>query len=582
MAISRNIIDEINEKTDIVALVSPYVNLTKRGKNYMGQCPFHDDKSPSFSVSPEKHLAKCMACGEGGTAITFYSKIKHISFEQAAVALAKPLGIKLDIDSEMQTDLLEHACMKEANDFYEYYLHNSKTGKLALEYLFKRGLSLEDIKHFQIGLAPKEKDALYKILKSKGHPDAVMESAGLIKQRDDLSYYDLMTYRITFPIHDPQGRIVGFSGRALEKDAVKYLNTPETTIFKKGETLYHLFSAQKDIRMSKKIVLHEGFFDVIASYKAGIKYGVATMGTALTKQQAALIKQNSNTVIIAYDGDQAGINATLKALPYLEEKGLRIDVVSFKDKLDPDDYLNKYGVESYRKTMAETIDPYQFSYDFYKTGIDLSNANDINTFKRHVFNMLKGKDNALREIYLKKMALDIGVSYDTVKPAIMKLPKREPQVVEKREMPMKYIKAERELLIAMMKDPSMANRIDQALNTEHVADLDILKLRMVLILGYYKAYTEFDKDKFANMLNDEQKLIFEQKVTSKIEWQTKFIYKEEDVSRLLDVMMSITVQKDYQNTLKEIRQEKEAYTQTLMVEKQKKLKNKLTKREVTL
>ncbi|MDY0347164.1 MAG: CHC2 zinc finger domain-containing protein, partial [Acholeplasma sp.] len=147
MAIPRNLIDEINEKTDIVALVSPYVNLTKRGKNYMGQCPFHDDKSPSFSVSPEKHLAKCMACGEGGTAITFYSKIKQISFDQAAAELAIPLGIKLDIDVVKNDDRPEHALMKEAGIFYEYYLHNSESGKLALAYLAKRGLTMDDIKH---------------------------------------------------------------------------------------------------------------------------------------------------------------------------------------------------------------------------------------------------------------------------------------------------------------------------------------------------------------------------------------------------------------------------------------------------
>ncbi|MDY0209838.1 MAG: DNA primase [Acholeplasma sp.] len=584
MSIPRNLIDEINEKTDIVALVSPYVNLVKKGKNYMGQCPFHDDKSPSFSVSPEKHIAKCMACGEGGKPIVFYQKIKNISFEEAAKALAEPLGIKLDVKSTIDDDKVEHAVLKEANLFYEYYLHNSESGKLAIDYLKNRGLTLEDIKHFQIGLAPKEKNALFNILKTKNYHPEHMESAGVVKSRDDGSYYDLMTFRITFPIQDAVGRIVGFSGRALGDDPIKYLNTPETSVFHKGDTLYHLYQALRDIRISKKIVLHEGFFDVMASYRAGIPYGVATMGTALTKKQAQLIKRHTDQVIIAYDGDKAGQNATMKAIPILQEVGLRIDILKLSQGMDPDDFLKKNGKEAYQALFNETIDPYQFGYDYHKNGLDLTNANDINQFKRNVVLMLRGKDHSLREIYLKKLALDLGVSYDAVsnKETYVErpMPKNETKPSFKRDLPLKYYQAEKQLLIAMMKDPKAATRIDQVLGTQLVADMDLFRLRTVLMHGYYKTYSDFSFETFMEMLSLDQQRILKEKVTSQIEWGGQFVFDEEAITRLLDVMSSITDSKAYKALLIEIKAEKEAYTQTNMVEQQKTLKNKINKRQV--
>lgn len=583
MAIPRNLIDEINEKTDIVALVSPYVNLVKKGKNFMGQCPFHDDKSPSFSVSPEKHLAKCMACGEGGTPIVFYQKIKNVSFEQAALALAEPLGIKLNVVKKGEQDQVEHAIMKEANIFYEFYLHNSESGKIAIEYLTKRGLSIDEIKHFQIGLAPKEKDALFNILKNKSFNPDQMESAGLVKRREDGTYYDLMSYRITFPVHDPLGRVVGFSGRTLDNDQVKYLNTPETVIFHKGETLYHLSSVLREIRMSKKVILHEGFFDVIASYRAGIPYGVATMGTALTKKQAELIKQHTNHVIVAYDGDSAGQNATMKAIPLLQEAGLRVDILRLRDGLDPDDFVKKNGKEAYQALISESIDPVQFGYDYYKNGLDLTNANDINAFKKNIMSLLRGKDNSIREIYLKKLSNDLGVSYDAVrpKPEIERIPRNDSKPQQaKRELPLKYFHAEKQLVIAMMKDPSAATRIDQALGTQLVADMDLFRLRTTLMHGYYKSYSTFDLETFKTMLDEDQITVLNDKVTSQIEWGGQFIFDEDAITRLLDVMSTITDTKAYKALLVEIKQEKEAYTQTTMVEKQKALKNKISKRQV--
>ncbi|MDG0887766.1 DNA primase [Paracholeplasma manati] len=586
MPIDRHIIDEINEKTDIVALVSPYVNLVKKGKNYMGQCPFHDDKSPSFSVSPEKHLAKCMACGEGGSPITFYQKIKNVSFPEAVKALATPLGIKVDVEIVENPTLKEHELMQEAANFYMYYLNNSAYGKTALSYLEKRGLTSDDLKHFSIGLAPKEKDALFQILKNKGFDPTMMMDLGLVKQREDGSYYDLMIKRITFPIHDTHGRVVGFSGRALEDDPVKYLNTPETKIFKKGEVLYHLFQASKDIRMQKRVILYEGFFDVIASYKSGLGNAVATMGTALTKKHAELLKQVTSDVIIAYDGDKAGQSATMKAIPILEEVRLRCDIVSLKDGLDPDDFLKKYGVPAYQAAFKETIDPLVFSYDYHKKGLDLNNSNDIQEFKSRIKKMLKFKDQSIREIYYRKLAKDIGSSYDSVMPKDTQFGTPDQKPVLPKPKPVtnkslkKYYGAEIQLFIAMTQDYDQALRIEQALGTQFVADMDLFKLRGSLMLGYYPNHAVFDIDTFKDILNPDLLEAFETKVLSSLTWKIAPIYKEEAVTELLSVMQTITIEKGMIQLRENILNEPEAFTKANYAEQFKQLKNSKLKGKV--
>ena len=586
MPIDRHIIDQINEKTDIVALVSPYVNLVKKGKNYMGQCPFHDDKSPSFSVSPEKHLAKCMACGEGGSPIVFYQKIKNVSFPEAVKALAQPLGIEVDVEVNSNPTLKEHELMKEASSFYTFYLSNSTYGKTALNYLEKRGILKEDIAHFEIGLAPKEKDALYQILKNKGFDPTMMVDLGLVKQREDGSYYDLMTKRITFPIHDKEGRVVGFSGRTLEDDPVKYLNTPETKIFKKGEVLYHLFQASRDIRMKKKVILYEGFFDVIASYKSGLGNAVATMGTALTKQQALLLKQVTSDVLIAYDGDNAGQQATMKAIQILEEARLRIDIVSLKDGLDPDDYLKKYGPEAFQAAFTKTVDPLVFSYEFHKKGLDLKNSNDIQEFKTRIKRMLRLKDQSIQEIYLKQLAKDIGSSYDSVMPKDNSygtpdqkpfLPKPKPAPVKSLK---KYYSAEIQLFIAMTLNYDDARRIDDALGTQYVADVDLFKLRGHLMLGYYKTYEIFDLETYKSTLTPELLDVFESKVENTLVWKITPKFEETNITDLLSVMKNIINEKRYIQVMEAIKNENEAYTQTAYVEEQKKIKNQMEKGKV--
>ncbi|CCV64166.1 DNA primase [Alteracholeplasma palmae J233] len=405
------LISRINEDVNIVDLVSEFVQLEKKGKNYMGLCPFHQENSPSFSVSPEKNIAVCMSCKEGGVPLTFYRKIKNISFQQAVVELADRLGI--EVSHEVKVDPNEHLykIMHDASQFFQFSLQNTNQGEIALNYLKERQIEKEHIEHFKIGWAPKEKDALYQLLKDKEYQVSDMISLGLVKQNDQGDYYDLFRSRLIFPLTNPEGKVIGFSGRTLDKnEKVKYMNSPETPIFKKGEMLYHYNESLSEIRKTKKVILYEGFFDCIASYKAGLKNIVATMGTALTKQQALLLKKVSNDIVIAYDGDNAGQNAAIKGIDILQKENLRVNILEIPDKLDPDDYVKKYGATSYQSLFETNLkDPYAFKYDKIVKGKDLTNSNDTREIKNELETIFRYTDENIRNLYYKKALEELGI-----------------------------------------------------------------------------------------------------------------------------------------------------------------------------
>jgi DNA primase len=338
--------------------------------------------------------------------------------------------------------------------------------------------------------------------------------------------------------------------------------------------------------MQKRVILYEGFFDVIASYKSGLGNAVATMGTALTKRHAELLKQVTQDVIIAYDGDKAGQTATMKAIPILEELRIRCDIVSLKDGLDPDDYLKKYGVNAYQAAFKETIDPLVFSYDYHKNGLDLTNSNDIQEFKSRIKKMLRLKDQSIKEIYYRKLAKDIGSSYDSVMPKEMNYgtPDQKPVLpkpkTETKKTLKKYYGAEIQLFIAMTQDYDQAQRIDQALGTQYVADIDIFKLRGSLMLGYYPKHSVFDLETFKSMLHPDLLNAFEEKVLNALTWKIAPLYKEEDVTNLIQVMQEITIEKRIIQLREDIQNEPEAFTKANYAEQFKQLKNAKLKGKV--
>ena len=416
--ISEEKINEIIDKTDMVGLVSEFVTLQKRGKNYFGLCPFHADQTPSFSVSPSKKIAKCMSCGEGGNPINFLRKIKNVSFEEACFLLADRVGVQLE-----RTKTIKHVdenskyyeINQVAQKFYEHFLHNSQSGKEALEYLNKRGLDLETIKMFGIGLAPKNYTTLTKVLSDKGYSLTDAHDIGLITRKEN-DYYDMFFNRIMFPIIDEAGHVLGFSGRVFDGDTSggKYVNTQETVIYKKGEMLYNLNNAIPHIRKMGRVILCEGQMDVISLSNAGIKEVVCSLGTALTEQQAALIKKYSNNVLICYDGDSAGVKATGKAFNLL--KGLTVNSITLPNGMDPDEYLKSRGKDSFLEFIeSNQKDVYGYLYSNAFLNRNLNVAYDYEEVKKTVFNLLFKSGSALLvEKYLHQLAIDLKVSYDAI------------------------------------------------------------------------------------------------------------------------------------------------------------------------
>lgn len=419
--ISQQTIDEILNAADIVDIVGEYVQLHPAGKNFKGLCPFHNEKTPSFFVSPEKHIFNCFGCGEKGNSLAFLQKYKNMSFTEALKTLADKYHIPLEIEMQKGSDdktkrLFE--ITEAALGFYTLSLTNLASGKPALAYLQSRGLDVHTIQYFELGFAPNDFDSLYQTLKPKYQELDLLE-LGLIKKNTEGSYYDLFRNRIIFPIRNEYGKVVGYSGRIYEEknDEPKYVNSPFTSIFTKGEILYNLDRAQAAIKAKKRIILYEGFMDVIASVKAGLKEAVASMGTALTIEQARLIKKYSDRVILCYDGDQAGFEAMGKAIPLLEKVGLDVSLLVLPEALDPDEFTKKYSFSQYAAFVeANQIDKYEFRYRYMKKHTDFSKAAEIERFKIAMFTyLLREASGTVTEIYLNHLADDAKVNLETVK-----------------------------------------------------------------------------------------------------------------------------------------------------------------------
>lgn len=403
--VSKEQIDEIVSSTDMVALVSPYVKLTKSGSGFKGLCPFHNENTPSFMVSQQKKIAKCMGCGEGGSPMKFLQKIKNISFMEALQELADKAGIVLrGYTPEYTGPDYSHyyEIMETAHKFFRYNLLNTKSGEEALAYLEGRGLDRSTIEAFEIGLAPNDNDSLYQVLKQAGYNELDMCDLGLIKN-GNRNFYDLFQNRIMFPVKDERGHIIAFSGRIFKDDTeqAKYVNSPETKIFKKGQSLFHLYDAMSDIRKSHRVVLHEGQMDVIASYNAGIKEAICSMGTALTKEQVEIISKYAKEIIVCYDGDNAGLKAMMKAINLIDNNSITLKLLMLPDKMDPDEFVKKHGKENFLNYFENNkINPADYVIKYSTKDKDFTNLADIEQIKQVVFDYLKIKSSQIEIDYV--------------------------------------------------------------------------------------------------------------------------------------------------------------------------------------
>lgn len=354
---SDELIEEIRSGNDIVDVISGYVRLTKKGSTYFGLCPFHNEKTPSFSVSPNKQMYYCFGCGAGGNVITFLMEYENYTFPEALEVLANRIGVELpkqELSAEQKWASDKKARLLEANKEaakYFYTLLRSERGSRAHEYFKNRGLSEKTLQKFGLGYSDKYSDDLYRYLRTKGYEDELLKDSGLVSIDEQRGGYDKFWNRAMFPIMDVRGKVIGFGGRVMGDGEPKYLNSRETILFDKGRNLYGLNYAKRS--RSNAIILCEGYMDVISLHQAGFTNAVAPLGTAFTPNQAMLLKRYTNEVILSFDSDGAGIKAALRALPILRQNGLRGRVLSMKPYKDPDELIKAEGAESYQKRIDE-------------------------------------------------------------------------------------------------------------------------------------------------------------------------------------------------------------------------------------
>ena len=422
---SEELIEEIRSNNDIVDVISQYVILKRSGRNFFGLCPFHKEKSPSFSVSPDKQIFHCFGCGVGGNVIHFVSKIENLDFKETLELLANRANIELPtLDNNYQDN--KKAILKskvyEINEIAAKFYHENlykPTSKQAQEYIKKRKLDNKTLKSFLIGYSGIF-DELYKILKQKGFSEEEILASSLVNKADNGKFIDRFRKRLMIPIQDATGRFIAFGGRVLDDSKPKYINSPENIVYSKGRNLFGLNIAKKGD--TKKIIIVEGYMDAISLYQRGITNVVASLGTALTEQQGRLLRKNSEQVIIGYDADGAGQTATLRGLEILQNMGCDVRVLQIYGAKDPDEFIIKYGPERFNKCVDSAISLVEFKVKILKQNFNVDNINDKIKFLNEIAKILSKVDNNMeKEIYIDKISKEYGISKEAIYAEVNKL-----------------------------------------------------------------------------------------------------------------------------------------------------------------
>lgn len=399
------VIEEVRMKNDIVDVISGYVKLQKKGANYFGLCPFHNEKSPSFSVSPGKQMYYCFGCGAGGNVFNFIMEYENYTFGEALKHLADRAGVelpKIEYSREVRQKAQEKAELLEINKQaaqYFYYQLRTEKGQTGLDYLKNRGLSEETMRKFGLGYSDRAGGGLYRYLKAKGYPDDRLRESGLFNVDERHGMYDKFWNRVIFPIMDVNNRVIGFGGRVMGDAKPKYLNSPETKIFDKSRNLYGLNIARTTRK--KYLILCEGYMDVISMHQAGFTNAVASLGTALTSGHASLLKRYTQEVLLLYDSDEAGIRAALRGIPILREAGVNSRVVSLKPYKDPDEFIRNMGPEAFEQRLEEARDSFLFRVEVAENEFSMNDPQGQNQFfERCAQMLLELKDELERNLYI--------------------------------------------------------------------------------------------------------------------------------------------------------------------------------------
>ena len=414
---SDEIIDEVRQTNDIVDIISQYVHLKRSGRNFFGLCPFHNEKSPSFSVSPDKQIFHCFGCGVGGNVFTFLTKIEGINFIEAVQTLAERSNIQLPTLENRGDSLKEELKAKvyKVNEFAANYYHENlykPESKIAQEYIKKRKLTNETLKSFQIGFSGKFNE-LYNALKKQGFEEREILESGLVNKNDNGKYIDRYRNRLMFPICDVRGRVIAFGGRVLDDSKPKYINSPENVVYSKGRHLFGLNVAKKsDV---KKILIVEGYMDVISLHQRGVKNVVASLGTAMTQQQGWLLRKSSEQIILSFDSDEAGLSAKMRALDILQNMGCDIRILQMEGAKDPDEYIIKYGSARFQTLIEKSLSVVEFKVKILKRNLDLNNTNDKIKFLNEIAKLISKIDNTIeKEVYIERIAKSYNISKEAI------------------------------------------------------------------------------------------------------------------------------------------------------------------------
>lgn len=544
---SDELIDEIRNRNDIVDVISQYVVLKRSGRNFFGLCPFHKEKSPSFSVSPDKQIFHCFGCGVGGNVFHFVSKIENLSFRETIEMLAEKSGVELPtLEGQEDTKLLQlkskvYEINKITAEFYHENLYKP-TAKPAQEYVKKRKLDNNTLKNFLIGYSGNYNE-LYTMLRQKGFTEEEILASSLVNKTQDGKFIDRFRGRLMFPIQDTRNRVIAFGGRVLDDSKPKYINSPENIVYSKGRHLFGLNVAKKgDL---KRIIIVEGYMDAISLHQRGISYAVASLGTAMTEAQGRLLRKSSQQVIIGYDSDGAGQAATMRGLEILQGLGCDVRILQIEGAKDPDEFVIKYGPERFEKQVDKAISLVEYKVKVLKNTLNIEHPNDKIKFLKEIAKVLSKIDNEIeREVYAQKISSEYQVSKEAIYAEISKLEntsvtnkrvlesaKPRLQVKEESKVEEQVLKREKLIIYLLINYPEESyNRIKNVIRVEDIKDetnKQIIK----------KLYDELEKgnSNTSNVLD----WFEEEKIINEISWILAYDFEITEVEKCIDDILGI-------------------------------------------
>jgi len=554
---SNEEIFDIQRKINIVDVIRDYIPLTKKGKNYFGICPFHDDHNPSMSVSPDKQMYKCFVCGAAGNVFNFVKDYKNINYYEAVKEVADKVGISINIDSYKPKEDIkfkdEYDIYELSNKFYQNNL-NTNLGKIARSYLSKRNIDDDIIKRFQIGLSFSD-NKLTSLLESKGYSKELLVKSGIGVISNDGKVSDIYRNRIMFPLWDINGKVIGFSGRIYEgNDTSKYINTMETDIFKKGSLLYNYDNARKSILDKDKIIICEGFMDVIRLYTIGVTNVVATMGTAVTKEQLNLIRKLTNNVILLFDGDRAGEKATLSFIDLSKDIDFNIGIIRLEEDLDPDDYILTKGKDKMMEHLSKPINSFDYTLINLKNNYNFNNPEDVSKFISSITDKISNiEDDVIRDLEIKKISKLTNVDIDIIKSKLKTKEKKEIKIDIKPNIKFKenkYDKASKLILFNMINHINIIQYYYN--NLSYLPDELDRRLASEIVL-FFKKYNSFNLVDFITYLGDNSELV--KRVTYIDSLELNKEYSMEEIDNYFDTIKEFSNKRQIENLKEKLKNE---------------------------